>query len=117
MKTDPDCIFCKIIDKKIPSNIIYEDEYAFAFEDANPKAPVHIIIVPKAHISDIDSLELQDRELIGHLFYTAKRVASLKKIEKDGFRMVINNGRNAGQLVFHIHFHLLSGRRFTWPPG
>ncbi len=117
MSTDPDCIFCKIIGKKIPSKIIHEDDYAVAFEDINPQAPVHSLIVPKKHISDIHSIAVADRELIGHLFFVARSIASQKGLEKSGYRMVINNGRGAGQTVFHLHLHLLSGRRFSWPPG
>ncbi|HWR72098.1 MAG TPA: histidine triad nucleotide-binding protein [Nitrospirota bacterium] len=117
MAIDPDCLFCKIIDKKISAQLVYEDEYASAFEDINPQAPVHTLIVPKKHIADIHSIMISDRELIGHLFFIAKTIASRKGLEKKGYRMVINNGLDAGQTVFHIHLHLLSGRRFAWPPG
>jgi histidine triad (HIT) family protein len=114
---DPNCIFCKIIEKKIPSKIIHEDNYAIAFEDINPQAPVHSLIVPKKHIAEIHSITVADRELIGHLFFVARTIASQKGLEKGGYRMVINNGAGAGQTVFHLHLHLLSGRRFAWPPG
>jgi histidine triad (HIT) family protein len=117
MSLDSNCIFCKIIDRKIPSTIVHEDDYAVAFEDINPQAPVHTLIVPRKHITDIHSIAVSDRELIGHLFFVAKSIASLKKLDKGGYRMVINNGLDAGQSVFHIHLHLLSGRRFLWPPG
>ncbi len=117
MKPDQHCIFCKIIDKKIPAAIVYEDEFAIAFEDLNPQAPVHTLIVPKKHIADIGSITIADRELIGHLFFIAKTIASKKKLDKGGYRMVINNGLDAGQTVFHVHLHLLSGRSFVWPPG
>jgi histidine triad (HIT) family protein len=111
------CLFCDIIEKKIPAKIIHEDEYSIAFEDINPQAPVHTLIVPKRHIADIHSISVTDRDIIGHLFFTAKTIASKKGIVKDGYRLVINNGRGAGQTIFHVHLHLLSGRRFTWPPG
>lgn len=111
------CIFCKIIEKKIPSKILYEDDLSSAFEDVNPQAPVHILIVPKKHIADIHSIMETDKELIGHLFVVASKIAAQKGLDKTGYRMVINNGPGAGQTVFHIHLHLLSGRRFTWPPG
>jgi len=111
------CIFCKIIEKKVPSKILYEDALATAFEDANPQAPVHILVVPKKHIADIHSILETDKELIGHLFVVASKIAAQKGLDKAGYRMVINNGPGAGQTVFHIHLHLLSGRRFTWPPG
>jgi len=117
MNTDPNCIFCKIIAKKIPASIIHEDDYAIAFEDVNPKAPVHTLIVPRKHITDIHSIAVSDRELIGHLFFVAKTIASQKKLDIGGYRVVINNGFDAGQTVFHIHLHLLAGRKFTWPPG
>jgi histidine triad (HIT) family protein len=117
MSLDSNCIFCKIIDRKIPSTIVHEDDYAVAFDDINPQAPVHTLIVPRKHITDIHSIAVSDRELIGHLFFVAKSIASLKKLDKGGYRMVINNGLDAGQSVFHIHLHLLSGRRFLWPPG
>lgn len=117
MSLDPDCIFCKIIDKKIPSKIVYEDDLAFAFEDVNPQAPVHILVVPKNHIPDIHSMTEADRNIVGHLFLTAKKIADQKGLDSKGYRMVINNGAAVGQTVFHVHLHILSGRRFTWPPG
>lgn len=117
MAFDPNCLFCKIIEKKIPAQLVYEDEYAIAFEDINSQAPVHTLIVPKKHIADIHSIVVTDRELVGHLFFVAKSIASKKELEKKGYRIVINNGQGAGQTVFHIHLHLLSGRRFGWPPG
>ncbi|MFA5072830.1 MAG: histidine triad nucleotide-binding protein [Nitrospirota bacterium] len=116
MNTDS-CIFCKIIQKKIPSQVVYEDDVSFAFQDLHPQAPVHILIVPKKHIQDIHAVTLQDRELIGHLFFVAKTIASQKNLDAQGYRMVINNGEGAGQSVFHVHLHLLSGRHFGWPPG
>lgn len=117
MGNDPDCIFCRIIEKKIPATIVHEDDYAVAFEDLNPKAPVHTLIVPKKHIADIHSITVADRELVGHLFFVARSLASQKGLDKRGYRMVINNGVDAGQTVFHIHLHLLAGRQFSWPPG
>lgn len=117
MCADPICIFCRIIERSIPATIVYEDDYAIAFEDVNPKAPVHTLIVPRKHITDIHSIVVSDRELIGHLFFVAKTIASQKKLDVGGYRMVINNGVDAGQTVFHIHLHLLAGRGFAWPPG
>lgn len=117
MNVDPTCIFCKVIEKKVPAKVLHEDEYAVAFEDLNPQAPVHVLIVPKKHIADIHSIVVTDREIIGHLFFVAKSIAVQKGLEQGGYRMVINNGRDAGQSVFHIHLHLLSGRSFSWPPG
>jgi histidine triad (HIT) family protein len=117
MGHDPDCIFCKIIEKKVPAKLVHEDEHAVAFEDINPQAPTHILIVPKKHIRDIHSIKHVDRELIGHLFFIAQTLGEKLGLNNGGYRMVINNGRNAGQTVFHIHLHLLSGRAFAWPPG
>jgi histidine triad (HIT) family protein len=117
MSSDPNCIFCKIIDKKIPAKIVHEDDVSLAFEDVNPQAPVHTLIVPKKHMPDIHSIVVQDREMVGHLFFVAKKIAAQKGLDKGGYRMVINNGQDAGQTVFHIHLHLLSGRPFRWPPG
>jgi histidine triad (HIT) family protein len=113
----PDCIFCKIIDRKIPSEIVYEDDLVLAFKDVDPQAPVHLLVVPKRHIPLLHGMTSEDRELIGHLFLTAKKIAAEKHFGDDGYRMVINNGLNAGQTVFHVHLHLLSGRVFSWPPG
>jgi histidine triad (HIT) family protein len=115
--SDPNCIFCKIIDKKIPSRIVHEDELSVAFHDVNPQAPVHILIVPKKHIPEIHSMTVADKELVGHLFLNAKKIADDLGLDRNGYRMVINNGAGAGQTVFHIHLHLLSGRHFVWPPG
>jgi histidine triad (HIT) family protein len=115
--TDVNCIFCKIIAKKIPSRVVNEDDLSIAFHDVNPQAPTHILIVPKKHIPEIHSMTLADKELVGHLFLTAKKIAAEMGLDKNGYRMVINNGAGAGQTVFHIHLHILSGRRFTWPPG
>jgi histidine triad (HIT) family protein len=117
VSADPNCIFCKIIEKKIPAKIIYEDDSVIAFEDVNPQAPVHALVVPKKHIPDIHSMTEADRELIGHLFFAARKIGADKGLDAKGYRMVINNGPGAGQTVFHIHLHILSGRRFSWPPG
>lgn len=115
--SDANCIFCKIIEKKIPSKIVYEDAVAVAFEDVNPQAPVHILVVPKKHLPEIQSMTDADREIVGHLFLSAKKIAESKRLRDKGYRMVINNGAGAGQTVFHVHLHILSGRHFGWPPG
>jgi histidine triad (HIT) family protein len=117
MNMNSSCIFCKIIEKKIPSRIVYQDNSVTAFEDVNPQSPTHLLVVPNKHIPDIHSMTEADREIIGHLFLTAKKIAEEKGLDAKGYRMVINNGAGAGQTVFHLHLHLLSGRRFTWPPG
>jgi histidine triad (HIT) family protein len=97
--------------------LVHEDDLAIAFEDMNPQAPTHVLIVPKAHVPDIHSMKQTDREMVGHLFFVAQEIAEKRGLERSGYRMVINNGRDAGQTVFHLHLHLLSGRPFSWPPG
>ncbi|RLD16534.1 MAG: histidine triad nucleotide-binding protein [Caldiserica bacterium] len=111
-----ECIFCKIIKREIPSEIVKEDDLAIAFKDINPQAPVHILIVPKKHIASISEMKEEDENLIGHLFNMAREIAQELGLSS-GYRLVINNGKDAGQEVFHIHLHLLSGRKFSWPPG
>lgn len=114
---DPNCLFCKIVDRKIPAKLVHSDEMTVAFEDINPQAPTHILIVPNKHIPDIQSMKEGDQELVGRLFFVARNLAEKQGLDKEGYRLVINNGRDAGQAVFHIHLHLLSGRAFAWPPG
>ncbi len=111
-----ECIFCKIASKELKSEIVYEDDEVVAFKDINPQAPVHILIIPRKHIEKISDMEESDILLIGKLFFVASKIAKELNLE-DGYRLVINNGRNAGQAVFHIHLHLLGGRKFSWPPG
>jgi histidine triad (HIT) family protein len=111
------CLFCKIVQKKIPSKIVYEDENVLAFEDINPQAPVHILVVPKKHISTSLEITNADNELVGLMFQAANRIARQKNIAERGFRLVMNCNREAGQTVFHIHLHLLGGRAMHWPPG
>ena len=111
-----DCIFCKIVKKEINSKIVYEDEKSLAFEDINPQAPVHILIVPKKHIGALREMKEKDKSLIGHLLRVASRIA-LEKGLGEGYRIVINDGEKAGQSIFHLHFHLLGGRVMGWPPG
>jgi histidine triad (HIT) family protein len=111
------CLFCKIIDKEIPAKIVYEDEHVLAFEDVSPQAPVHILIVPKKHISTLLDVKEEDNELIGRMFQAANVLAKEKRIDEKGFRTVMNCNADAGQTVFHIHLHLLGGRGMNWPPG
>lgn len=110
-----ECLFCRIIKKEIPAKIVHEDTETLAFRDINPQAPTHILIVPKKHISQIDTIGSNDVLLVGKLHLTANQIA--KKEGMKDFRLVINNGPSAGQSVFHIHLHLLAGRPFAWPPG
>ena len=111
-----DTLFQKIIDREIPAEVLYEDEFSLAFKDINPVAPHHVLIIPKKNIPKISHAELEDRALLGHLMYVAGEVARELGIE-DAFRLVVNNGADAQQTVFHLHIHLIAGRPFTWPPG
>lgn len=110
------CIFCRIIKGEVPGKKVYEDERVFAFEDINPQAPTHILVVPKKHIAGLKEAALEDAEVIGYCHLVAARLARERGIE-DGYRTVFNVGPRAGQSVFHLHLHLLGGRAFRWPPG
>ena len=112
-----DCIFCKIIAGEIPSEKVYEDEYVYAFSDINPVAPVHILIIPKQHISFINDITPENSGVISKVYEAAAKIAADRGIAAEGYRIVTNCGETAGQTVFHIHFHLLAGRDLTWPPG
>ena len=109
-------IFKKIIDREIPAKIVYEDDLCLAFEDINPRAPTHLIVIPKKEIVSVDDIEPEDELLIGRLFTAMRKIAAQLGLSR-GYRVVTNCGPDAGQEVMHIHFHLLSGRKFTWPPG
>jgi histidine triad (HIT) family protein len=110
-----DCLFCKIAGKEIPSSAVYEDDEVFAFNDINPQAPVHILIVPKEHIATTEDLNESNSAIVGRLALTASKIA--KDLKLEGYRLVINCNEIAGQSVFHIHCHLLGGRPMGWPPG
>jgi histidine triad (HIT) family protein len=112
-----DCIFCQIVEGKMSSDILYEDSEVVAFKDINPRAPVHILIVPREHIASVLEAGENQATLLGKLIITAKKLAKTLAVDKDGFRLVINTGPYSGQAVQHIHLHLLGGRRLGWPPG
>ncbi|HEV2114544.1 MAG TPA: histidine triad nucleotide-binding protein [Terriglobales bacterium] len=112
----PDCIFCRIIRGEAPARKVYEDERVFVFEDINPQAPTHVLIIPKKHIVGLKEAQAEDAEIIGHLHLVAAELARQRGIE-DGYRTVFNVGPRAGQSVFHLHLHLLGGRFLRWPPG
>ncbi len=112
-----DCIFCQIANHDIASTVVYEDDEIIAFEDIDPQAPVHILIVPKRHINTLMELKENEMETVQQLFLVAQQVALLKQIEYSGFRVVINCNSNGGQTVYHLHAHLLGGRKMSWPPG
>lgn len=112
-----DCLFCGIIQGEIKGNVIYQDNSVVAFKDINPKAPVHILIVPRKHIPTLLDLQPEDKALVGDIYAAANKLAKDQGISKDGFRVIVNCGPGAGQTVFHLHFHLMGGRPMTWPPG
>lgn len=112
-----DCIFCKIVNKEIPIRLEYEDGSIAAFSDRNPQAPVHALIVPKTHISTMRDAEEKDAKVLGRMLLAAKNIAAKTGISESGYRLIINCGRHGGQLVDHLHLHLLGGRPFHWPPG
>lgn len=110
-------IFSKIIKREIPAQIVYEDDLCLAFRDIHPQAPTHILIIPKKPIDRLANVQKSDGELLSHLIFTAKNIAALEGLNESGYRLVINNGEEAGQTVFHLHIHLLGGRPMHWPPG
>jgi len=111
-----DCLFCRIIRGELPSRKVYEDEYIFAFEDVNPQAPTHVLVVPKRHFAGLKEAKAEDAELVGRCHLAAAKIARDRSIE-DGYRTVMNIGPRAGQSVFHLHVHLIGGRAMHWPPG
>ncbi|TDX51069.1 histidine triad nucleotide-binding protein [Orenia marismortui] len=112
-----DCIFCKVVSGEIESNIIYEDDKVVAFEDINPQAPVHYLVIPKKHIPTLLEIKDEDQKLIGHIYSVISKLAKKEGIAEDGFRVVSNCNEAGGQTVYHIHYHLLGGRNLQWPPG
>jgi histidine triad (HIT) family protein len=111
------CLFCKIAEGQIPSKIVYQDEDVVAFEDVNPQAPYHILLIPRRHITSMADLTEEDGPLLARLFMVAAKLAHKLGFDESGYRFVTNVGPDAGQSVFHLHFHLLGGRKFAWPPG
>lgn len=109
-------IFDKIISREIDADIVYEDDVALAFKDINPQAPVHLLIIPKKQIATINDIAEDDRELVGHLFVVARKIATQHGFAKDGYRVVMNCNEDGGQSVYHIHLHLLAGQTLGWPP-
>lgn len=112
-----DCLFCKMISGEIPCDIVYENESVFAFRDIDPKAPTHILLIPRKHIRSINELGEPEQNLAGELLLTAKKIAKEEKIDESGFRTIFNTNSDGGQTVFHIHMHILGGRKMAWPPG
>lgn len=113
----PDCLFCKITDNQIPSATVYEDDTVVAFRDVNPQAPLHVLVVPRAHVATLNDLQPEHDALVGSMFRVAAQIAREHGYAERGYRTVFNCNREAGQTVFHIHLHLLAGRGLAWPPG
>lgn len=111
------CIFCKIANGDIPTEFVFESADLVAFRDINPEAPVHILIIPRAHLESVNDLESENAFLIGEMALAAKRIAEKENLLEDGYRLVMNTGKNGGQEVPHLHMHLLGGRSMQWPPG
>jgi histidine triad (HIT) family protein len=112
-----DCPFCRIAAREAPAEIVHESDHVVAFRDLNPKAPTHILLIPKEHVRSVRELEEKHDGMLGELFRTAAHLARAEGVDETGWRMVTNVGRDAGQSVDHVHFHLLGGRRMSWPPG
>lgn len=115
--TDPQCLFCKIRDGLIPAKVIHRDAHCFAIEDINPQAPTHLLVIPLEHIATVNDVKEAHLQAMGQLFHTAAHLAQQRGFASEGYRLVVNTQRAAGQTVFHIHMHLLGGRPLTWPPG
>ncbi len=112
-----DCIFCKIAQGEIPSDIVYEDDKIIAFKDLNPQSPMHILVIPKKHIESTNYIDEENSYIIGHIFVVINKLVKEFGVDEEGYRIVSNCGENGGQTVPHIHFHLLAGRQLLWPPG
>jgi len=115
--TDDECLFCRIAEGRIPADVVYDEGGVVAFRDIDPKAPTHILIIPREHVPSVDELDEDHAELVGRLYLAARDLAREEGIAENGYRLVMNNGPGAGQSVFHIHLHLLGGRDLAWPPG
>ena len=112
-----DCIFCKVVEKEIPAKIVYEDDLVVAFEDINPQAPIHLLVIPRKHITSLNETLDADNNLLGHMMALIKRMAKEQGIDGTGYRTVINTNAEAGQTIYHLHIHILGGRIMHWPPG
>jgi histidine triad (HIT) family protein len=112
-----DCIFCKIVAGRSPSQMLYQDDHVSAFRDIRPVAPTHVLVIPNKHIPSVNDISPDDENLLGHLFTVAKEIARLEGVDQTGYRLIINNGRHAGQIVFHLHLHVIGGQRMRHPMG
>lgn len=111
------CLFCNMVEKKIPADVVFENDHALAFRDIRPMAPTHVLVVPKKHVAGIRDLGDGDASIIGEVFLAARTVAKQEGLEAGGYRLVVNDGDDAGQSVHHIHVHVIGGRKLSWPPG
>lgn len=112
-----DCIFCKIVNKEISADLVFEDEHMLAFNDINPQAPVHMLLIPKKHYASLNDIPEEKKAVLSHILLKARQIAEEKGFAAKGYRIVLNTAEDSGQEVYHIHFHLLAGRRMQWPPG
>lgn len=112
-----ECLFCRLANGEIPSDIVYENDEVIAFRDQNPQAPTHVLVIPRKHISTVNDLTAEDKNVVGEMLLAAKAVAAQDGIAEDGYRLILNCNEGAGQSVFHIHLHVLGGRVMSWPPG
>jgi histidine triad (HIT) family protein len=117
MTTKPDCVFCKVVTKEMPGNVVYQDEQVTAFRDLNPQMPVHVLIVPNTHVANTEELEPQHDAAVGAVIRAAREVAKREGVAESGYRLVVNTGRDAHNVVPHLHVHLVGGRAMGWPPG
>lgn len=115
--TEPNCLFCRVIAKEIPADLVHQDDRSIVIRDINPQAPTHLLVIPLAHIESLDDAAQKDEALLGHLLRVGARVANAEGLGETGYRTVINTGAGAGQSVFHLHVHVLGGRPMNWPPG
>ena len=111
------CLFCRIVEGSIPAKLVYQDEHTLAFDDITPQAPIHTLVIPKRHVAAVQDLGEADLVLLGRLLLTCRKVATDKGLAESGYRIVANTGRDGGQSIFHLHFHILGGRHLAWPPG
>lgn len=112
-----DCLFCRIATGDIPAKIVYQDDETIAFDDINPQAPTHVLVIPRRHVASVEACEEDHRQMLGSILFACAKVAQLKGLPEQGYRIVTNTGPDAGQSVFHLHFHVLGGRQLRWPPG
>ena len=115
--SEASCLFCRIVANEIPADFVHQDDRAVVIRDLNPQAPTHLLVIPREHLESLDDASQKDEPLLGHLLRIAARVANAEGLAEGGYRTVINNGAGAGQSVFHLHAHVLGGRRMNWPPG